>query len=170
VDEHITEDKHRDRLIETVAAGARVVEDRLGQDRIVEQRLDPPVERDPCARRVLIDRRTRRQLRSTGGDQERRDPLNEMPDDVSRYPPLAGGRQIPGVARHGEHAAREATGNPAVAVGDLAHRRTRPTTLPRLIARPPNTTRHIPRRAARGPTANDTSLSSRCDLVDFSGY
>jgi hypothetical protein len=64
----------------------------LGRARccVLEQPLHLRVERGPCARRIRVHRRASRESRPTSVREEGREPLDQIPDDITGYPPSRG--------------------------------------------------------------------------------
>src|SRR2546423_719163 len=69
----------------------------------------------------VVDRRTGRQ-RDPGAVEERREPLDEVADDVACDPPLHRGGALPRVGRHALDRRGERAGDAAVLVGRTVHR------------------------------------------------
>lgn len=120
VHEQVAEDEHRDRTVERVHTRLRMAELDVRSARVVDERLQCRIERGPCRRWGVGDRRQRAEIAAGAGLQERRHPLDQVTHDVTRHPAHARGRALPPVEGHGGGDRGEAGGNSAVAPGDAA--------------------------------------------------
>ena len=94
----------------------------VGGVRVVEQRLHGVGLGAPGADGVVVDRRTRRQRDPGRALEERREPLDEVADDVAGDPALHRRRLVPRLRRGALDGRGERTGDAPVLVGRAAHR------------------------------------------------
>ena len=122
MEEHIARVDHVGRLLERHPTDVReVVHARRGV-RVVEQRLHRVGLGAPRADGVVVDRRTRRQRDPYRSLEERREPLDQMANDVTGDPAVHRRRLVPRLRSGALDGRGERSDDPPVLVGGLAHR------------------------------------------------
>ncbi len=120
--EHVAGVDHVGRLPERHPADVREIVLAVGGLWVVEQCLHGLGLGTPSADGIVVDRRTRRQRDPRPSLEERREPLDEVADDVAGDPALHRRRLVPRLRRDTLDSRGERTGDAPVLVGRAAHR------------------------------------------------